>query len=96
MFTALKIAHAWLRLIHHLTLYIMSAFPALRGAFRPRWLKRVRCGDAAPWRSLQEAFLDEVRLNHIFEGIAGFGQSRRHSLDAHRPAAKHFAQRRVE
>ena len=42
--------------------------------------------DAAARCALDEALLDEKRLDHVLERVARLRQRRRQRLDAHRPA----------
>src|SRR5215204_2777262 len=48
-------------------------------------------GEHAPARgALHEAFLDQIRLDDVLDGVARLGQRRRDSLDPDRTAAEGF------
>ena len=49
---------------------------------------RQRRGDAAAQRALQVTLLNQVRLQHIFNGVALLADGRRKIINAHRPAAE--------
>jgi hypothetical protein len=53
-------------------------------------LERLAREQAAARRALDEALLDEKRLDDFLDGVARLGKRRRDGLDAHRPAAETF------
>src|SRR5207237_320307 len=50
-----------------------------------------RAGEkTAAWRALYEALLEQERLDHILDGVAGLAERGRDGLDADRPTAERF------